>query len=428
MAAQRLIEIDDARRTILDAVTPLAAERVKLDKCLGRVLAEDVVAAAPVPPFDNSAMDGYAVRHDDLAPASARHPVTLRLVDESRAGMPAAVGLGAGEAVSISTGAALPAGADAVVALEDAASDDGRVEIRSPAPVHQHVRMAGEDIRSGQAVLARGSRLGASELGVLGSLGRGEARCALRPRLSVLVTGDELLDAGEPARPGAVHDANSHSIPALARLAGAHVTAVARCLDEPGATRAAIAHALQNVDVAVICGGVSVGRHDHVRQSLAELDVCERFWGVALKPGRPSWFGARERTLVFGLPGNPVSAMVTFVLFVAPALAALTGPAGGAGALATLDSDYEKLAGRAHAVRCHVEARADGLYATPTGPQGSHILTSMLAADALAIIPSARESVRRGERVRLLALPGGEMPSGAAAVSPGSEAAAWTTT
>src|SRR2546423_2466514 len=354
MAAQRLIEIDDARRTILDAVTPLAAEPVKLDECLGRVLAEDVVAAAPVPPFDNSAMDGYAVRHDDLAPASARHPVTLRLVDESRAGMPAAVGLGAGEAVSISTGAALPAGADAVVALEDAASDDGRVEIRAPASVHQHVRMAGEDIRSGQAVLARGSRLGAAELGVLGSLGRGEARCALRPRLSVLVTGDELLDAGEPARPGAVHDANSHSIPALARLAGAHVTAVARCLDEPGATRAAIAHALQNVDVAVICGGVSVGRHDHVRQSLAELDVCERFWGVALKPGRPSWFGARERTLVFGLPGNPVSAMVTFVLFVAPALAALTGAADRAGVLATLDRDHEKRARRTDARACPV--------------------------------------------------------------------------
>jgi len=302
------------------------------------------------------------------------------------------------------------------------------VEIRAPAAVHQHVRMAGEDIRGGQAVLARGSRLGAAELGVVGSLGRGEARCALFPRVSVLVTGDELLGAGEPARPGAVHDANSHSIPALARLAGARVTAVARCLDEPGATRAAIAHSLQNVDVAVICGGVSVGRHDHVRQSLAELDVRERFWGVALKPGRPSWFGTRERTLVFGLPGNPVSAMVTFVMLVAPALAAMTGAADdGAGVQAALDSDYEKRAGRAHAVRCRVEVRADGLHATPTGPQGSHILTSMLDADALAIIPSARESVRRGERVRLLALPGREMPSAAAAVSPGSEAAARTT-
>src|SRR2546421_8213390 len=153
MAAQRLIEIDDARRTILDAVTPLAAEPVKLDECLGRVLAEDVVAAAPVPPFDNSAMDGYAVRHDDLAPASARHPVTLRLVDESRAGMPAAVGLGAGEAVSISTGAAPPAGAGAVGALEDGAGAGGRGEVRAPAPAHPPVPLAGEDIPSGQAVV-----------------------------------------------------------------------------------------------------------------------------------------------------------------------------------------------------------------------------------------------------------------------------------
>ena len=261
-------------------------------------------------------------------------------------------------------------------------------------------------------MLARGSRLGPAELGVLGSLGRGEVACAARPRVSVLVTGDELLGAGEPERAGAVHDANSHSVPALARWEGAQLTSLARVADEPAATRRAVAAALQEADVAVICGGVSVGRHDHVRQSLSDLGVGQRFWGIALKPGRPSWFGTRGPTLVFGLPGNPVSAMVTFTLLVAPALGAMTGAAAGAGDLeAVLDAEYPKRPGRAHAVRCRVQARADGLHATPTGPQGSHILTSMLGADALAIVPSERGDVRRGERVRLVALPGRTMPA-----------------
>ena len=411
MSAQGLIDIDEARRMILDAVTPLARERLRLERCLGRVLGEDVRAHAPVPPFDNSAMDGYAVRAGDLAPASAAHPVSLRLVGESRAGGAAVPALREGEAIVISTGAAVPGGADAVVALEDAASDDGHVEVRAPVQLHQHIRRAGEDVRAGQTVLTRGRRLGAAELGVLGSLGRSEVACAARPRVSVLVTGDELLAPDEPGRAGAVHDANSHSVPALARCGGARVTSLARVADEAAATRRAIADALQGADTVVICGGVSVGRHDHVRQSLAELGVAQRFWGIALKPGRPSWFGTRDRTLVFGLPGNPVSAMVTFALLVAPALGAMTGEPPAAGALeAVLDSDYPKRPGRAHAVRCRVQARADGLYATPTGPQGSHILTSMLGADALAIIPSERAEVCRGERVRLVALAGHTMP------------------
>jgi molybdopterin molybdotransferase len=322
-------------------------------------------------------------------------------VGESRAGHPAAERVGAGEAISISTGAMLPEGADAVLRVEDARSNgDGGVQaLRAPAP-GQDIRGAGEDISRGEAVFSPGTLIGPAELGVLASLGRSLLRCVRRPRLSVLVTGDELLGPREPPRPGTIRDTSSWSVAALARCGGAEVMSSGRARDEPAATREAIERALEEVEVAVVCGGVSVGSHDHVRPALAALGVRERFWGVALKPGAPAWFGTRGETLVFGLPGNPVSAMVTFVLLVGPALRAMLGREGHEGRVsAILDRDYEKPAGRAHAVRCRLRLERDGLHATPTGAQGSHVLSSMLGADGLAMIESERTIARAGERV-----------------------------
>jgi molybdopterin molybdotransferase len=334
--------------------------------------------------------------------------VALALVGESRAGAPARAAVGSGEAIAISTGAPVPDGADAVVPVEDTRPQgETTIAVLSAARTHQHIRDAGEDIRAGQLVLAAGTRLGAAELGVLGSLGCAEVLCSRVPRVAVLVTGDELLAAGEAPRAGGVHDSNSHSVPALARSLSAEVCVVRRVPDEPAATTEAIATGAGDADLLVICGGVSVGPHDHVKASLAALGARETFWGIALKPGRPTWFGTLADTLVFGLPGNPVSAMVTFALLVAPALAAMQGAAREpAPREALLGTDYEKRPGRAHAVRCRVEARHDGLHALPTGAQGSHILTSMLGADALAIIPREQGSVRRGEWVRIEPLPG----------------------
>jgi molybdopterin molybdotransferase len=226
--------------------------------------------------------------------------------------------------------------------------------------------------------------------------------CARAPRLSVLVSGDELAAPGQPLPAGAVHDSNSLTITALARGDGADVVRSATAPDDQQATTTALAAALADVDVAVICGGVSVGAHDHVRPSLEALGARELFWGLALRPGRPTWFGMLGTTLVFGLPGNPVSAMVTFVLLVRPALRAMLGMAALPSRLtAVIDRDYEKPAGRAHAVRCRITAREDGWHAEPTGNQGSHVLSSMLAADALALIPSDTVSVRTGERVSI---------------------------
>jgi molybdopterin molybdotransferase len=399
--ASQLIEIERARELVLGRAVPLEAEPVALREALGRVLAKDAVGEESVPGFDNSAMDGFAVRALDTCGAAPGSPVSLREVDESRAGLPATSSLGRGEAIRISTGAMLPRGADAVVRVEDTLSEDGRVLVEAEVEAGRDIRRAGEDIRAGETVLPGGTPIGPAELGVLASLGLPAAACHRRPRIRVLTSGDELVEPGGRLGPGAVRNSNSFSIPALAELAGGEVAGIDSVPDDPEATRAAIASMLDD-DVAVICGGVSVGEHDHVKGALAELGVEQCFWGVALKPGRPTWFGTRDPTLVFGLPGNPVSAMVTFLLLVRPALVALSG--GDPERLRTdarLAVDYEKRPGRAHAIRCGLELREDGWWAHPTGEQGSHILTSMLGADCLAMIPTEAASLPVGDPVQV---------------------------
>jgi len=403
-----LIHLDDAIAKVLDAAAAgvVAAEKLPVGLgALGRVLSEDLVASTAVPAFDGSAMDGFAVRSADLAQASPECPVLLQIVDESRAGAPAQRELEAGQAISISTGAVIPSGADAVIPVEDTEQIGGEVRFLATAAAGAWVRRAGEDIEQGSSVLVRGVRLGPAELGVAASLGRVEVSCARRPSVVVLVTGDELIAPGEEMRAGGVRDSNSLTIPALAHLAGGEVLRVTALPDEPAATRSGLAAALEHADVTVICGGVSVGEHDHVRPALEGLGANRVFWGIALKPGRPTWFGTERGRLIFGLPGNPVSAMVTFTLLVAPALAAMLGiPRADRRARAVLDADYPKRPGRAHAVRCRLRAEGDELHALPTGEQGSHILTSMLGAEALAIIPAESTGVTAGERVTVVPL------------------------
>ena len=398
--------LEDARRLVLERVRPLGTEAVPLPEALGRILADDVASFDPVPGFDNSAMDGFAVRAADTSGASPESPATLLVVDESRAGHPATAALGEGEAIGISTGAVIPEGADSVVRVEDTSSRDGRVEIDAEVVTGNNLRRVGDDIEAGAVVLGEGTRLGAAELGVLASVGLAEVPCSRRPRLAVLTTGDELLEPNEPARPGGVRNSNAYTIPALALSAGAEVVGIETVRDEPESTRAAIEGMLDG-EIAVICGGVSVGEHDHVKGALASLEVEEVFWRVALKPGKPTWFGiSPSGTLVFGLPGNPVSAMVTFLLFVRPAITAMTGAPDAAHRLrAILDEELPKPPGRAHAVRCRLELRDDGWHARPTGDQDSHILTSMLGADALAIVPAEADPPAVGETVELELLP-----------------------
>jgi molybdopterin molybdotransferase len=409
---RKLLAPDEALELVLEQVRPLASEAVPLHEALGRTLASDVASADDVPGFDNSAMDGFAVRAGDTQGASPDAPVRLAVVGESRAGRPASSGLSGGDAIRISTGAMLPDGADAVVRVENAREHDGAVDVQIEVPAGREVRTAAEDIRRGEQVLERGAVLGPAELGVLASVGIDEVICARRPRVAVLTTGDELVEPGDPLEAGQVRNSNAYTVAALVRTAGAELSRVGVVPDDYNATVEAIRAAI-GADVLIVCGGVSVGRHDHVKTALAELGVREAFWGVALRPGRPTWFGVHEgggdsgdahgaRALVFGLPGNPVSAMMTFHLFVRPALAALTGAAlERRRTSAVIDERYPKRPGRAHVVRCWLEAREDGWHVRPTKAQGSHVLTSMLGAEALALLEVERGDVEAGERVEI---------------------------
>jgi molybdopterin molybdotransferase len=384
--------IEAARAAILAAVAPLPAEPVSVGAALDRVLAQDLRAAADAPPFDNSAMDGFAVQS---GPSSR----TLRVVGEARAGHPADVALGAGEAIAISTGAPLPDGADAVVRVEDTEQRDGRVTLATALAPGANVRRAGEDLRAGSVALARGTRLGAAELGVAIGAGAAQVACAQRPRVALLCTGDELRAPGAALAPGEIHNTNATVLAALAIRAGAEVHTAHAVADDAAATRAAFAAALDAADVTVASGGVSVGAHDHVKAALAALDVQERFWRVALQPGGPTWFGTRGERLVFGLPGNPVSSFVTFLLFARPALLALQGaeplpPR----ASATLAADVRR-GRREQAVRVRLDARDGVLHATPTGPQGSHVTSSLLGADALAFVTAGAGVAPAGAQV-----------------------------
>jgi molybdopterin molybdotransferase len=394
-----------ARDLVLDAAVPLPAETVALRDAAGRILAGDVVSHDDVPGFDNSAMDGFALRAADTTGATDADPAVLSIVGESRAGSPHPGELKPGQAVRISTGAMLPRGADAVLRVEDAREEDGTVAATSPLSAGGEVRRAGEDIAAGAVVLRAGTPIGPAELGVAASTGAAELPCARRPTVAVVVTGDELVDPGAPLPEGAIRNTNGYAVPAQAAAAGAEVLSVETVGDDYGETVASLRRALAT-DVVVTTGGVSVGAHDHVKPALAELGVEEVFWGVALRPGHPTWFGVsrprKDPVLVFGLPGNPVSAMVTFHLFVRPALARMMGtPAVERRATAVMDADYPKRPGRAHVVRCTLEARDDGWHVHPTKAQGSHVLTSMLGAEAFAHLEVERGDVLAGERVEI---------------------------
>jgi len=413
-----LLPVADARAAVLAEVAgTLPEEPVPLAEALGRVLACDVVSSEDVPGWDNSAMDGFALRAADTAGAGEGRPVKLRLTGESRAGDPFASAVGHSEAVRISTGAVVPEGADAVVRVEDTdkyaggplGGSDDEVEIRVEVGQGNDIRRAGDDVRRGDTVLRAGAELGPAELGVLASVGIGSPDCARRPTVAVVSTGDELLAPDEPMRAGGVRNSNAYTLPALARLAGSEVVSVERCADDFEATRAAVANAAES-DVAIFCGGVSVGDHDHVKGAFAAHGFEERFWGVALRPGKPTWFGVRDGTLAFGLPGNPVSAFVTFVFFVRPAIRALQGARPDLDRVdATLAAEVPRMERRDQAVRCTLKGSSGGWIATPTGPQGSHILTSMVGADCLAVIEAGSEPATAGTKVsvQLLAVASG---------------------
>ena len=404
------ISVEEARRQVLEAARPLAAERVPAAAALGRVLAEAVASGRTLPPADCSAMDGYAVRAADLAGASDRDPVSLPVVYEVPAGGRAPTELAAGQAARIFTGAPVPPGADTVVRQEDtsAAAQDGSVRFHVAPARADHVRRAGEDVRAGDAVLDVGARVGAAEVGMLAALGRTVVAVHREPRVAVLSGGDELVEPDEPADRGQIVSSNSYSLAAQVREAGGVPCQLGIARDDPD-DLARLFRAGLDADVLVSSAGVSVGDHDHVKPVLEKLGCRLEFWGVTMKPGYPLAFGTfpdGRGPLVFGLPGNPVSAMVTFELFVRPVLRRLAGhrALGRPTIDATLVEDLEKKPGRTHFVRVSLRRRAGGFEAQATGNQSSGVLRSMVLAQGLLEFPADASVLRAGSRVRVRVL------------------------
>ena len=395
--AARSLSVDEALERILARVRLLDAERIDLMDALGATLAEDVVADRDVPPFRNSAMDGYAVRGTDVATVPSR----LTVVGDIAAGAVPSRSVGAGEAMRIMTGAPMPDGADTVVRVEDTDNRTDAVTITVSTKAGTSVRAAGEDLKRGETILTGGTVLRPAELGVLATTGRPTVSVIQRPRVAVLSTGDELVDVDADLKPGQIRDANRYSLASAAHAAGARAIPLGIVRDTAEDLRRALRDAASKADVIVTSGGVSVGDHDHVKPIVDELGSMD-FWSIAIRPGRPLAFGEIDGTLIFGLPGNPVSCLLGFELFVRPALLKMAGhrllhrPR----VTAMLDDTLDTPPG----LRFFARGIYDPASSTvrTTGPQGSGILRSMALANCFIDIPDTVQHVDRGASVTVI--------------------------
>ncbi|MGH8192631.1 MAG: molybdopterin molybdotransferase MoeA [Rhodanobacteraceae bacterium] len=377
----------------------LPAETIELDNARGRVSADDVRAPHPLPPFDNSAMDGFALRAEDLPAEGER---AFEVIGDVFAGATSAPKVGTGQCVRITTGAPMPAGADTVVIKENVTVDGARARVKAGEKAGANVRKAGEDYAAGDLAIAAGTPLGAAQLAVLAALGVAGIPARRMPRIAVIATGNELAAAGRPLGFGQIHESNAVMLAALARDSGAQVVAQKHIRDDPEALRVALLDAATDADLIVTSGGVSAGEADHlpdVLQAIGEI----HFHKVRLKPGMPTLFGQVGACLVFGLPGNPVASAVTFRVFVGFALRAMLGIAAvSPPRRARLDSPVHKLHARAELARCSLRTDADGvLWATPHAKQGSGMLRGLAETDALALLPEGARNFAAGDVVTL---------------------------
>jgi molybdopterin molybdotransferase len=401
----KLITIEEARTRVLAESHPLPPETIPIVEALGSVLCEDIVAPHDVPPFDNSGMDGYAVQASDIVEAGDGSPVRLLITETIPAGHVASTAVGSGQAARIMTGAPVPQGADTVVQSELTTEDGGYVNILEQVKRGKNIRRAGEDVAGGDRVLTAGTPLGPAEIGMIASLGYPQVSVNRRPRVAIISTGSELVEVDQPLGPGQIRNSNSYSLQALCRQMGVESVPFGIVPDDYEATRKAVEAGLE-YDVLLTSGGVSVGKFDFVKDIQDELGVERKLWGIAMKPGKPVAFGVRGRTLVFGLPGNPVSAMVSFELFVKPALLRLMGYRRTTKPLytAVIEEEISNPDGRVYVVRVRAWREDGAWHISSTGAQGSGMLRSMVGANGLAFIPGGSRGVKAGEQVEFLLL------------------------
>ncbi|MDH4100560.1 MAG: molybdopterin molybdotransferase MoeA [Nitrospirota bacterium] len=397
-----MISVDDALKTILAGVPVLGTEKVHIIDTLGRVIAEDVISGRNIPPFDNSAMDGYALKAADTTGASPEKPATLKVVADLPAGYTLDRELQAGEAVRIMTGAPVPPGADSVVRVEDTEKRGETVRILVQVKSGKDTRRKGEDVKVGDVVIEKGTRITPAAVGMMSSVGRSMVQVYQRPRVAVLATGDEVVDVDQEAGPGKIYNSNGYTIASQVREAGGLPVMLGIAKDTREDLEAKLKAGL-TCDVIISSGGVSVGDFDFVKDVLSSLGSEMKFWKVGMRPGKPLAFGVIGGKPAFGLPGNPVSSMVTFEQFVRPALRKMMGYA----ALqrptvnAVLEDDVKKEPSLRFFVR-GVVSRVDGKYrVSTTGPQGSGILRSMVIANGLIVLPEGTEGAKAGDTVRV---------------------------
>ncbi len=422
MVSQAMISVDEALEHILSYFDRLEPEERPVPDALGQVLAEDVESAFDIPPLDNTAMDGYAVRAADTEGASEANPVRLRVSGELAAGYIFDGEVTPGSAVRIMTGAPIPRGADAVVPFEETdesstgperqygtfAKATSEVGILKAARPGANIRRAGEDVGRGALVLSQGTVLRPAQIGVLASLGRATVRVIRRPLVAILSTGDELLQPGQPVEPGKIYDSNAYSVAAMVRESGGIPRTLGIATDTVDALTAKIGEGL-DADMLITSAGVSRGDYDVVKEVLAKEGDID-FWTVRMKPGKPLAFGAfpagDRKVPHIGLPGNPVSSMITFELFGRPAIFKMLGKAGWQRPTVRAEAE-ERIVntdGRRVYARAIVSQRDGRYYASLTGPQGSGILTSMAQANALAVVPEEVAAVEAGDEVECLLL------------------------
>ncbi len=402
-SAEGLVPLEDARDRVLSQVHPLPPIELPLTDAYGCVAAGDITAAIDLPEFASSGMDGYAVRAVDVEGATPDTPVELKVVGRAMIGQRPDATVGMGEAVKIATGAPIPAGADAVVPVENAEGDDDLVRLFEAAPSGRHVRPRGEDVREGDVLVPGGKRLGAPELGLLANAGVPHPLVHPRPRVIVFSTGDELVPPTESPEFGQVRDSNAYTIFGALREAGAIPTLAGIVRDDPEALKDAVLNYEIQADAFVSSGGVSVGERDVVKAAFFRRGDVD-FFKVAMQPGMPQGFGQIEGKPYFGLPGNPVSVFVSFEMFVRPAILKMMGRQhlGRPEVAATLTGEIAGPKDKTVFARVEVTRGAEGWTATPTGGRGSNLISTVARANGLAVVPPGVASLGEGERVSVV--------------------------
>jgi molybdopterin molybdotransferase len=397
-----MISFEEALHKILSSIQPLGLEKVQLLESLGRIIGEDIYAKRDIPPLDNSAMDGYALRFEDIRESSKDHPVRLEVIEDLPAGFVSKKTIEKGQAIRIMTGAPIPKGADTVVPVEETRKEHGFTFILKAASLGENIRRSGEDVKKGERVISKGDLIRPAEVGMLASVGRSSVLIYQKPLIAILCTGDELVDVDGNLEESKIISSNSYTLAAQVKDCGAVPVQLGIARDRKEEIREKLRQGTR-ADVLISSAGVSVGDYDFAKDALSDLGMEMAFWQISMKPGKPLAFGTIQGKPVFGLPGNPVSSMISFEEFVRPSLLKMMGHREVLRPVveAILQEEIRKTAGRRHFIRAFVSFKEGSYFATTTGDQGSGILMSMLKANGLIMIPEAQEIARVGEKVKV---------------------------